>query len=186
MYLHLFADKEKFDSDECRKHLEENKLTLFDYNDIYSKLISDTEGFVLIADKESLNRNLYNIITKNKKEGEYKIIDDDVVEHTKNIKTERELKGLRECNIRDGAALVNYFAWLEKELEHRDNITEYEAAQKSAEYRGKQDRFMGESFCAISSSGGNAAIIHYKPDANTSAIVKKENIYLIDSGGQYL
>jgi Xaa-Pro aminopeptidase len=46
--------------------------------------------------------------------------------------------------------------------------------------------FMGESFEAISATGSNAAIIHYKPDNISSSLIKKENIYLLDSGGQYL
>lgn len=45
---------------------------------------------------------------------------------------------------------------------------------------------MGESFECISSSGANAAIIHYKPDENTSSIIDRSKVYLCDSGAQYL
>jgi Xaa-Pro aminopeptidase len=185
-HLTLFVDQDKFNSDVHKQHLKDNNIILFSYDDVYSKLASETEGFLLIADKESMNQNIYESIKKNMKEDQFKIIESDAVEYTKHIKTERELKGLRECNIRDGAALVNYFAWLEKELEKRDNLTEYEAAVKSAEFRSKQSRFMGESFAPISSTGPNAAIIHYKPDEKESSIIKKDQIYLLDSGGQYV
>jgi Xaa-Pro aminopeptidase len=184
-YLHLFSDKDKFNTEECKKHLEENSITIYGYEEINECVLNHTNDHILICDEESLNQNLHNTITKGKKEDQFKIIQHDPVEYTKHIKTEREVKGLRDCNIRDGAALVNYFAWLEKELETRDNITEYEGAKKSAEYRAQKDLFMGESFEAISSSGGNAAIIHYKPDEHGSALITKDNIYLLDSGGQY-
>ena len=34
----------------------------------------------------------------------------------KAIKNRTELEGMRQCHIRDGAALCDYFAWLEEEL----------------------------------------------------------------------
>jgi Xaa-Pro aminopeptidase len=45
---------------------------------------------------------------------------------------------------------------------------------------------MGLSFDSISSTGANAAVVHYKPPKEGSKIVAREDIYLIDSGGQYL
>ena len=46
--------------------------------------------------------------------------------------------------------------------------------------------FKGLSFDTISSTGPNAAIIHYKPSPTESAIIKKDEIYLCDSGAQFL
>jgi len=45
---------------------------------------------------------------------------------------------------------------------------------------------MGLSFHTISSTGSNAAIIHYEPTKEKSSIVSKDKVYLIDSGAQYL
>ena len=42
---------------------------------------------------------------------------------------------------------------------------------------------MGLSFYTISCSGANAAIIHYHPEHGKAAIIKVEDIYLLDSGG---
>jgi Xaa-Pro aminopeptidase len=51
----------------------------------------------------------------------------------------------------------------------------------------KQAKFnMGLSFPTISCSGPNAAIIHYHPHEGKSALLKPDDIYLLDSGGQYL
>ena len=48
------------------------------------------------------------------------------------------------------------------------------------------DRFKGLSFPTISSTGPNAAIIHYQPSPTDSAVVDKDQIYLCDSGAQFL
>ena len=45
---------------------------------------------------------------------------------------------------------------------------------------------MGLSFDTISSTGANAAIIHYKPEPGHCSIIDPAAIYLCDSGGQYL
>lgn len=187
----MYSNKAKFETEEIKKHLQENKITLYDYDafyDVLSKKDTTLDNYLVVADKESINQNLFNLLTNSFEISKFKIIDQDVIEHTKNIKSEREMKGLRDCQVRDGAALVAYFAWLENSLlnEGRTDLNEYEGALKSKEFREKGDLFMGESFDAISSSGSNADIIHYKPDEKNSSIIKKENIYLLDSGGQYL
>ena len=41
------------------------------------------------------------------------------------------------------------------------------------------------SFNTISGSGPNSAIIHYKASPKTNRVLKKGELYLIDSGGQY-
>jgi len=53
-----------------------------------------------------------------------------LVGDTKAVKNETELKGMRACHIRDGAALIEYFAWLEQELPKRE-INEVEAVSIS-------------------------------------------------------
>ena len=47
----------------------------------------------------------------------------------KAIKNKTELEGMRQCHIRDGAALSEYFAWLEDELTLKGTkLDEVEAA----------------------------------------------------------
>ena len=41
------------------------------------------------------------------------------------------------------------------------------------------------SFPTISGSGPNGSIIHYKAEKKTNRKLKKGDIYLVDSGGQY-
>lgn len=105
----------------------------------------------------------------------------------KAIKNETELEGMRACHVRDGAALIKYFAWLENELvAKRAVIDEVTAADKLEEFRSKHDNFVGLSFDTISSTGPNAAVIHYSPERGNCSVIDPEAVYLCDSGAQYL
>lgn len=54
----------------------------------------------------------------------------------KAIKNKTELEGMRQCHIRDGAALSEYFAWLEEELTVKGTkLDEVEAADKLEQIR---------------------------------------------------
>jgi Xaa-Pro aminopeptidase len=105
----------------------------------------------------------------------------------KAIKNEVELQGMRDCHVRDGAALTEFFAWLEHQLVTKEaELDEVDAADKLESIRAKHDRFVGLSFDTISSTGPNAAVIHYKPEKGSCSIIDPKQIYLCDSGGQYL
>ncbi len=105
----------------------------------------------------------------------------------KAIKNKTELEGMRQCHVRDGAALSEYFAWLEEALvEKGTKLDEVEAADKLEEIRSKGEHFVGLSFDTISSTGPNAAVIHYKPEPGNCSIIDPKAIYLCDSGAQYL
>lgn len=105
----------------------------------------------------------------------------------KAIKNEAELTGMRACHVRDGAALSEFFAWLEDELINKSaKIDEVEAAEKLEAIRSKHQHFVGLSFDTISSTGPNAAVIHYKPEKGACSVIDPKAIYLCDSGAQYL
>ncbi|KAG8629740.1 hypothetical protein KVT40_001359 [Elsinoe batatas] len=105
----------------------------------------------------------------------------------KAIKNETELKGMRNCHIRDGAALSEYFAWLEDQLISKGaTLDEVQAADKLESIRSKHEHFVGLSFDTISSTGANAAVIHYKPEPGNCSVIDPKAIYLCDSGAQYL
>ena len=59
-----------------------------------------------------------------------------LVADAKAIKNDTELEGMRACHIRDGAALIEYFAWLEEELTVKQTkLDEVEAADKLEKIR---------------------------------------------------
>ena len=53
-------------------------------------------------------------------------------------------------------------------------------------FRKKNKSFYDLSFPTISGTGPNSAIIHYKADKKSNRLLKKGDVYLVDSGGQYL
>ena len=104
----------------------------------------------------------------------------------KAVKNDTELDGMRNCHIRDAAALIQFFAWLEDQLVVQKTVLdEVQAADRLEEFRKKQSDFAGLSFDTISSTGPNAAVIHYKPEPGYCEIVDPNAIYLCDSGAQF-
>jgi Xaa-Pro aminopeptidase len=82
---------------------------------------------------------------------------------------------------------MKYFAFLEEELNKPDHgLDEYSGARKVENYRTFGEFYKGPSFDTISSIGANGAVIHYKPDLDTAVKLNNDEIYLLDSGGQYL
>nr|XP_031863681.1 uncharacterized protein CI109_000933 [Kwoniella shandongensis]KAA5530753.1 hypothetical protein CI109_000933 [Kwoniella shandongensis] len=108
-----------------------------------------------------------------------------MVEEFKAKKNATEIEGFRQSHIRDGVALVRYFAWLEDVVNKGERWNEFDAAEILEGYRKENKWFKGLSFTTISSTGPNAAIIHYKPPEEGSAVIEKEQMYLCDSA-QYL
>lgn len=105
----------------------------------------------------------------------------------KSMKNEAEMQGMRNCHIRDGAALSEYFAWLEDELINKKTVLdEVDAADKLEAIRSKHRWFVGLSFDTISSTGPNAAVIHYSPEKGACSVIDPNAVYLCDSGAQYL
>ncbi|CAI4978235.1 CPS_HP_G0109620.mRNA.1.CDS.1 [Saccharomyces cerevisiae] len=105
----------------------------------------------------------------------------------KSIKNDIEIKNAHKAQVKDAVCLVQYFAWLEQQLVGREAlIDEYRAAEKLTEIRKTQRNFMGNSFETISSTGSNAAIIHYSPPVENSSMIDPTKIYLCDSGSQFL
>ena len=107
-----------------------------------------------------------------------------LVDH-KSIKNDRELDGFREAHIRDGAALVSFFAWLEEALTSGQTVTETQAADQLEAFRAQQPDFRGLSFPTISSTGPNGAIIHYAPPEKGSPPVDANDLYVCDSGAHF-
>lgn len=81
-------------------------------------------------------------------------------------KNEVMQEGMRQANVRDCAAIMKYFAFLEEELRKPDHgLDEYIGARKMDWYRSLAGEiFKGPSFDTISSIGPNGAVIHYKPN----------------------
>ena len=102
----------------------------------------------------------------------------------KAIKGKQEIENIKRAHIYDGIALTKYLFWLKKNF-LKKNITEISASQRLLKFRKKNKKFKFSSFPTISGTGPNGAIIHYQANQKTNRKLKKGDIYLVDSGGQY-
>lgn len=100
-------------------------------------------------------------------------------------KNEVELNGARAAHLRDGVALSKFLAWLSREAP-KGTVTELSATDKLEECRKGGNLYQGPSFATIAGAGPNGAIVHYRSSPATNRPLERGQIFLIDSGGQYL
>lgn len=78
------------------------------------------------------------------------------VDQLKAIKNDAELAGFARAYLRDGAAMVRWYAWLDEKMVRGYEVTEYQAAHRLTEYRAREELFHGLAYENISASGPNA------------------------------
>ena len=98
-------------------------------------------------------------------------------------KNPTEQQGMRNAHARDAVAVCRFLHWV---AEHGTTATEMSAAEKLLSLRQEVPMFRGESFPAISGAGEHGAIIHYRVTPESDRPIRPNEVYLIDSGGQYL
>lgn len=160
----LFIDADKVSEPEIKTYLESNNVTVFDYHEIETviKKYAKEATKKISVDSSQCNFKLYDLL---KTEGYELVEQSKLLQHMKAAKNKVQQEGMRQCNIRDCAAIMKYFAFLEEELKKPDHgIDEYTGARKVEEYRTHGDLYKGPSFDTISSIGANGAVIHYKPE----------------------
>ncbi len=96
-----------------------------------------------------------------------------------------ELEGARNAHRRDGLALVRFLAWLAANGPS-GGVSEMHAADRLEEFRRQGDLYREPSFPTISGAGPNGAIVHYRSTEATNRKLEAGQLYLVDSGGQYL
>jgi len=96
-----------------------------------------------------------------------------------------ELDGMRAAHGRDGVALSRFLAWLDGAAGDGE-ISEIAAADRLEALRRENDNFRSLSFPTISGSGGNGAIVHYRVSESSDRVMRPGELYLVDSGAQYL
>lgn len=102
----------------------------------------------------------------------------------KACKTPAELAAMRAAHVRDGVAVVRFLAWLERTAP--GGLDEWSAAEKLAEFRAPGENYRGPSFDTISAFGPSSALPHYRATREEALPLATGNLYLVDSGGQYL
>jgi Xaa-Pro aminopeptidase len=154
----LYVDSAKL-SAECQSYLDQNKVSVKPYTELFS----DAKALASAAETKTSTGPPKKYFVSNKGSWALKLAlgGDKFVEEVrspigdaKSVKNETELQGMRQCHIRDGAALTQFFAWLEDQLINKKAVLdEVAAADKLEEFRTKQKDFAGLSFDTISSTG---------------------------------
>ena len=101
----------------------------------------------------------------------------------KAVKNAVELEGFRKAFIEDAKAMAKVIDWVKANV--GSGITEHDVAMKLIECRSECPDYLGESFPAIVAFGANAAMPHYMPSEQGSAVIRPEGFLLIDTGAQY-
>ncbi|WP_174275178.1 aminopeptidase P family protein [Sphingomonas bacterium] len=102
----------------------------------------------------------------------------------KAIKNDAEVAGHKAAQARDGAALCRFLHWLSIEAP-KGGLTELSAAARLRAFRDATAVLKDLSFDTISAAGPHAAVPHYRVDEESNLPIKIDEIYLVDSGGQY-
>lgn len=176
----LFIAPEKVTKDELI-YLNNEGVTVVPYLDIYNQLQKIDESASVLVDGGKLNQALFEFIPAACTI--YNIMSP--VFKLKSIKNETEIAGFRKAMVKDGVALTCFFKWLEENV-GSGTLTEMSVDRKLFEFRAKQENFMGESFGTIAGFGPHGAIVHYSATEESSTTLTPDNLFLLDSGGQYL
>jgi len=174
----LFINPAKVPDKLGAKFKREN-ITVHSYNYMGKFLLSLPKSKKILINPSTISVCLSDLLTSGQiKKGAT------ISTRLKAIKNSTEIGHIRQAMAKDGVALLKLYLWLAETLKN-GTISEFEVAQKLADFRQTQGLYHGESFAAIVGYQGNGAIVHYRPMPKTAAQIKKEGILLLDSGGQY-
>jgi Xaa-Pro aminopeptidase len=102
----------------------------------------------------------------------------------KAVKNAVEIDGARAAHRRDGAAVVRFLAWFEREAP-RGNLTEIDAVAALESFRRDTGLLKDVSFPTIAGAGPNGAIVHYRVTRASNRRINAGELFLVDSGAQY-
>ncbi len=165
----------------CKKLFRKKVIKSNEFIDTkeFPKKILDLKGKRFIIDRNSCSIFYENII-----KSKFKIIKgEDPTYLLKAIKNKIEINNMKKAHILDGAALTKFIYWMKNV--NKKKITEVEAQNKLEKFRSMNKNFLYPSFDTIAGSGKNGAIVHYRAKKENCRIIKKKDIFLCDSGGQY-
>ena len=165
----------------CKNLFKDKVIKLSQFVSVkeFPKKILNLNGKNFIIDRNSCSIYYENII-----KSKFKIIrKEDPIYYLKSIKNKTEIKNMKKAHILDGVALTKFLYWI-KNI-NKKKITEVDAESKLKKFRRMNKNFLYPSFDTIAGSGKNGAIVHYRANKKNCKIIKENDIFLCDSGGQY-
>lgn len=176
---YLFINPVKVSKD-IKKELEAENIKIKAYEKVEEFLESLTKKDSILLDTAKTNILLYKAINSSTRKVEAM----NITTKLKSIKNDIEIENLRNCQVKDGVAMVKFIKWLKTSI-GKEEITEISAEEKLEGFRREQENFLQVSFDTIAAYKDHAAMMHYKADNESQYTLKPHGFFLVDSGGQY-
>lgn len=186
---YIFADQRKFHDANVRDQLEKAGVEICPYNSASSMIFAQSQNGKVWMDGKTTNFAIYKNVASSSSIHD----DNSPIALMKACKNEAELDAMRACHLRDGAAMVEFFAELESLLDPHSSlarsVSEVDINEMVCRHRTSTAAMLEPSFPTIAGAEGNGAIIHYCADLASCKIINPSDrgvMILLDSGGQYL
>lgn len=173
----LFVDDNKL-SPEVKQYLQDNQVSLYNYNKVEKCLESYSEYNILL-DGDETSYYLWKTV-----KCQEIVAAGSPIPAMKAVKNKAEIEGYRSAMLKDGVAMVKFLKWLKPAVE-AGGQTEISIDEKLTSLRAEQKLFRDISFDTIAGYAQHGAIVHYEATPETDVVLKPEGLILIDSGAQY-
>ncbi len=174
--IYFFSNQNKIKK--IKLSLQKLKIYFFEENKILNCLVKLKKGNFCIDAKTC------SIFEENLIGYKFKIINrEDPIYNLKSLKNKIEINNMVKAHIEDGVALTKFLYWI-KNIKI-NNLTEKKIERKLENFRKSRKNYLYPSFDTIAGSGPNGAIIHYRSDKFSNRKLRKNDLLLLDSGGQY-
>ena len=176
----LFVDLNKVGA-ELKRTLQREGVMLRDYSEIADALAALPASTRLLLDPARVTCGLIANVNK-----EVRLVEGiNPTTLAKAQKKPEDAVHIRQAMEQDGAALCEFFAWLESAW-GRERITELTIDERLTAARARRPGFVSLSFNTIAAFNANGAMPHYHATEQEHAVIEGNGLLLIDSGGQYL
>lgn len=173
----LFVDDNKL-SPEVKQYLQDNQVSLYNFNKVEKCLESYSEYNILL-DGDETSYYLWKTV-----KCQEIVAAASPIPAMKAVKNKAEIEGYRSAMLKDGVAMVKFLKWLKPAVE-AGGQTEISIDEKLTSLRAEQKLFRDISFDTIAGYAQHGAIVHYEATPETDVVLKPEGLILIDSGAQY-
>ena len=171
---YIFSKLKKFSN---LKKINFNNLIFCEEKDFFQIICKLKKGNFCI------DRNTCSIFEQELIKSKFKVKSNiDPIYNFKAIKNSNEINNTIKSHILDGVALTKFLYWFKNK---KQNTSEKKIERKLEKFRKYSKYYLYPSFDTIAGSGPNGSIIHYKSSNKSNRNLKKNDILLIDSGGQY-
>lgn len=178
--INLFVASEKVDS-ALRSTLERDGVTLHEYTRIGTALRNVPKDARLLVDPARVTCGLLDYL-----DSEVTLVEGlNPTTLFKSQKSAADAAHIRQAMEQDGAALCEFFAWLDSAL-GKEPVSELTIDEKLSAARARRPGYVSQSFATIAGFNGNGAMPHYRATEEEHAQIEGDGLLLIDSGGQYL